>query len=80
MEIAKKSVRTSSESIIDSPQLMSEFAFGKIIANDDGSLEDMIRQLEDVTREDVKQAMNKVNLDTIYFMDGLDREVQDESN
>ncbi len=80
MEIAKKSVRTSSESIIDSPQLMSEFAFGKIIANDDRSLEDMIRQLEDVTREDVKQAMSKVNLDTIYFMDGLDREVQDESN
>ena len=80
MEIAKTSDRTSSESIIDSPQLMSEFAFGKIIANDDRSLEDMIRQLEDVTREDVKQAMSKVNLDTIYFMDGLDREVQDESN
>jgi predicted Zn-dependent peptidase len=80
MEIAKKSVRTSSESIIDSPQLMSEFTFGKIIANDERSLEEMIRQLEDVTREDIVQAMGKVNLDTIYFMDGLDREVQDENN
>ncbi|WP_409228354.1 EF-P 5-aminopentanol modification-associated protein YfmF [Gudongella sp. SC589] len=80
MEIAKKSVRTSSESIIDSPQLMSEFIFGKIIANDDRSLEEMIRQLEEVTREDIILAMGKVNLDTIYFMDGLNREVQDESN
>lgn len=80
IEIAKKSVRTSSESIIDSPKLMSEFVFGKIIANDGRTLEEMIRQLEEVTRDEIVQAMSKVNLDTIYFMDGLNREVQDESN
>lgn len=80
MEIAKKSVRTSSESIIDSPQLMSEFVFGKIISNDQRSLEEMIQELEEVTREDIIKAMGKVNLDTIYFMDGLDREVEHENN
>ncbi|WP_422486522.1 EF-P 5-aminopentanol modification-associated protein YfmF [Gudongella sp. DL1XJH-153] len=80
MEIAKKSIRTSSESIIDNPQLVSEFVFGKIISNDDRSLEEMIKQLEDVTRNDVIDAMSRVNLDTIYFMYGPNREVQNEKN
>ncbi|MGM0396385.1 MAG: EF-P 5-aminopentanol modification-associated protein YfmF [Bacillota bacterium] len=80
MEIAKKSVRASSESIIDSPQLISEFIFGKIISNDDRSLEEMIEQVEAVTKEEVIEAMKSVNLDTIYFMDGLNREVQNESH
>lgn len=80
MEIAKKAVRTSSESIIDSPRLVSEFEFGKIISNDQRSLEEMISQLESVTREQVQEAMATVKLDTVYFMEGLNREVQHGSN
>lgn len=80
IEIAKKAIKTSSESIVDSPHLMSEFVFGRIIANDTRSLKEMIDQIEAVTKEDIIKVMKKINLDTIYFMDGLNREVQNETN
>lgn len=80
IRIAKKSIRTSSESIVDSPLQMSEFEFGRIISNDIRSLKEMIKNIEAVTREDIIKVMKKINLDTIYFMDGLNREVENETN
>ena len=68
MEIAKKAIKTSSQSIIDSPHLMGEFTLGKIISKDGRSLDMMIDDIEKVSREDIIAAMNTITLDTIYFM------------
>lgn len=79
IEIAKKAIKTSSQSIIDSPHLMGEFTLGKVISKDNRSLEEMIEDIEKVSKEDIIKAMDTVTLDTIYFMTAKEVE-QGETN
>lgn len=80
ISIAKLALRTSSESIVDSAKLISEFYFGNFITNETRELEEILDAIDNVTREEIIQAINTLNLDTIYFMKGKGEEENNESN
>lgn len=68
IEISKKSIKASTESIKDSIFLISEFFFSQRLSGDDRSLNEILRDLDGVTKDEIAKAMSKVVLDTIYFM------------
>lgn len=68
IEISKKSIKSSTESIKDSIFLISEFFFSQSLSNDYRSLEEILRDFDLVTKEEVIEATEKIALDTIYFM------------
>lgn len=68
IEISKRSIKTSTESIKDSAFLISEFFFSKCLSKDERSLEQILDDFNQVTREDIVEAANKIKIDTIYFM------------
>lgn len=68
IEVSKKSMRSSMESIKDSIFLISEFFFSQRLSGDSRSLESIIKDLEDVKREEIIEASSKIVLDTVYFM------------
>ncbi len=80
LNIAKRALRTSSESIVDSANLISEFYFGNFITNENKTLEEQLDEMDNVTREEVIEAINTLNLDTIYFMKGIGEEENNEAN
>lgn len=69
IEISKKTIKTSTESIKDSIFLLSEFFFSQGLANDNRSLEEVLIDMDNVTREDIIKASKQISLDTIYFME-----------
>ncbi len=68
IEISKKSLISSTESIKDSLFLISEFFFSQRLSNDNRSLEEIIKDINSVTKGEITEAISKVILDTIYFM------------
>lgn len=68
INISKKSIRTSTESIIDSIFLISEFFFSQQLSNDSRSLDEIIESFERVSKDEIIRASNKILMDTIYFM------------
>jgi predicted Zn-dependent peptidase len=72
IQISKKSIKSSTESIKDSIFLISEFFFSQRLSEDTRSLGQILNDLDNVTKEDIKEAMSKVDLDTIYFMKNSD--------
>ncbi|CAK7072161.1 pitrilysin family protein [Tissierella sp.] len=68
IEVSKKSIKSSTESIRDSIFLISEYFFSQILSEDSRSLEEILRDIDSVSREEITEAMSKVVLDTIYFM------------
>jgi predicted Zn-dependent peptidase len=68
IEISKKSIKTSTESIKDSLFLISEFFFSQSLTNDNRSLEEMLDDLDRVTKDEIIEATNQIILDTIYFI------------
>lgn len=68
IEISKKSIRTSTESIKDSAFLISEFFLSQEMAKDTRSLDEVLEDFDKVKREEIIQAAKKIVIDTIYFM------------
>ncbi len=68
IEVSKKSLISSMESIKDSIFLISEFFFSQRLSGDSRSLEEISRDIEAVTRDEIIEASSKIVLDTIYFM------------
>ncbi len=68
IEISKKSIKSGIESIKDSIFLISEFFFSQKLSGDNRSLEMILSDIEDVTKDDIIEASSKIVLDTIYFM------------
>ncbi|MGJ0848387.1 EF-P 5-aminopentanol modification-associated protein YfmF [Tissierella praeacuta] len=68
MEISKKSIKSSTESIKDSIFLISEYFFSQILSEDNRDFEEILRDIDSVTKQEIMEAMSKVALDTIYFM------------
>lgn len=68
MEISKKSIKSSTESIKDSIFLISEYFFSQILSEDNRDFEEILSDIDSVTKEEIMEAMSKVALDTIYFM------------
>ena len=61
-------LKSSTMSIKDSIFLISEYFFSQILSNDNRSLEEIIEDIDRVTKEEIVEAMSKLTLDTIYFM------------
>ncbi len=70
IEIAKKSMVSAFNSVDDSIGSLTEIEFDNIISGDTRTLEEKIRDIEKVTREEIIQASGKIDLDTIYFLRG----------
>ncbi|NLC03468.1 MAG: insulinase family protein [Tissierellia bacterium] len=68
MDVSKKSIRTSTESIKDNIFLISEFFFSQSLSDDNRTLEKLIQDFEAVTKEEIMEASEKIVPDTIYFM------------
>ena len=68
IEVSKKSIKSSTESIRDSIFLISEYFFSQILSEDSRSLEEILRDIDSVSREEITEARSKVVLDNIYLM------------
>jgi len=68
IEVSKKSIISSTESIKDSIFLISEYFFSQNLSKDERSLEQIIDDINSVTKKEIVDAMSRVILDTIYFM------------
>lgn len=68
IDISKKAIKTSTESIKDSSFLISEFFLSQEIAKDGRSLDKVLEDFDNVTRDEIIEAANKIVIDTIYFM------------
>lgn len=68
IEVSKKSIRSSMESIKDNIFLISSFFFSQRLSGDNRSLEKIITDIENVKREEIVEASSKIVLDTVYFM------------
>ncbi|MDR7870093.1 MAG: pitrilysin family protein [Tissierellaceae bacterium] len=63
-----KSIKTNTESIKDSIFLISEFFFSQLISGDNRSLDKILEDFQNVKKEEIIEAANKITIDTIYFM------------
>ena len=68
IELSKKSLKSSMESIKDSIFLISEFFFSQQLSGDNRSLEEVLKDIDNVTREEIVVSVSNMSLDTIYFM------------
>ncbi len=68
IEIAKKSIVTSLKSVTDSNYLISEFFLSQILSNDNSTIDETIESILNVNKEEIIEASNKINIDTIYFL------------
>ena len=68
IEISKKSIISSTKSIKDSIFLISEFFFSQSLSKDNRTLDEILEDIKEVTREEIIEASNSISLDTIYFM------------
>lgn len=74
-EASVNALENSYKSSYDDPTSMQNFYLSEIIAGTDNSPEEYIERLKKVTKEDVIKVMNKVELDTVYFLKGKGGEI-----
>lgn len=68
MDIAKKTINSSVKTIIDSNFLISEFLLSHSLTKDYKGIEEIIDRINNTTKEEIVEASNKINIDTIYFL------------
>lgn len=68
IEISKKAIKASTESIKDSVYLISEFFFSQQLSKDFRNLEEVLNDIDNVNKEDIIEASKHIALDTIYFL------------
>jgi predicted Zn-dependent peptidase len=55
---------------MDSPKGMIEFAYNGVVSGRERTVEDWLSGIENVSREQIVEAANKIKLDTVYFLKG----------
>ncbi len=70
IEVAKNYIINSYRSYLDSQYLMKDFYLAMSFSGADDTLEDAIKKVQTVTKEDIINAFSTVNLDTVYFLKG----------
>jgi predicted Zn-dependent peptidase len=70
IKVAKNYIINSYRSYLDSPYLMKDFYLAMSFSGARDTLEDAIKKVETVTKEDIVNAFSSVNLDTVYFLKG----------
>lgn len=72
MESARRYLISAFRSSGDSPYSMDDYCLSQIIGGFEETPEETIRQLEQVTLEDICTVAKQVKLDTIYFLKGAE--------
>lgn len=72
LESAKKHVISTLETGMDSQAFIDDFYLGQSLLKLDYGPEELARQISKVTRDQIVQAANQTQLDTVYFLDGLE--------
>ena len=70
LQIAKDYLVNQMRSYYDSAGMMSYFYLGQMLYGNENTLEDAIEKVNDVTAEQVKEAFERIALDTVYFLKG----------
>ena len=70
LEGARRIVITALQTILDTQSRMADHWLGQAVAGLPDGPEEMVRQIERVTPEQLKQVAQKLELDTIYFLKG----------
>ena len=70
LEGARRTLISGHRSTLDDQGRQEEFWLGQAVAGLDTTIEELCAQFETVTREQVAQAAQKLELDTIYFLKG----------
>lgn len=68
IEIAKKSIITSIESLTDTPNMLMDFLYSQILSNSLDSVDNIIGKIKAANKESIIEAGKKFELDTIYFL------------
>ena len=68
IEYAKKSIINSIREFGDHSNSLAEYLFGQLFANNVESLEELIKKIERVTKDEVITVAPKIKLDTIYSL------------
>lgn len=71
LNIAKKTAKSSLESLTDSQYSITEFSFNEILASSFRTLDDIMALYENVEKEEIIKAAQSISLDTIYFLQGM---------
>ena len=72
IETAKHTLTAGVKQITDSPASIEAFMLRRLLANVDEDLDACAERINDVTKEDILAAAEKVELDTVYFLNGSD--------
>lgn len=67
---AKKGIITSIRSLTDTPGMLADFYYTQTLSKNFDSLEDIIKKIEKVNKDEIVQAAQEISLDTIYFLKG----------
>lgn len=72
LESARTYLLSSLKSGMDSPGRLDDFSIGQVILGKDGTMADLADALRTVTKDQVAEAASRVQLDTTYFLEGLE--------
>lgn len=72
---AVRYIKNSYNSIFDSTKAAESFYLGQIFSETDNDPEEVLAQIDKITLEDIKNAMQTVKLDTIYLLAGEEVEL-----
>lgn len=70
MEVARRFLVNSYLSYKDSPYAMKEYYRSQIFSKTQISIDEAVKKIGTINREDVKKALSKVKLNTVYFLKG----------
>ena len=71
MNCAKASLKNTYLAIYDSPRSIESWYFNRVLHGTSISPVDFFKQVEELTVNDVSNIAKKITLDTIYFMNGI---------
>ena len=78
IESAKRTIISGLYQIEDSPSAIEAFFFRRFLAGVEEGVEDCIRKISAVTKEEIVESARRVRLDTVYFLSGEGEEDYDE--
>ena len=70
LETARRYLLSAFKASLDAPGRVDDFYLGQTICGDPSTMEDRMRQIQQVTLKDVVEAANRIHLDTVYFLEG----------
>lgn len=68
IEQAKRSTINSIREFGDSSNSLAEYLYGQVFSNNIESIDELIKKIESVTKEEIAEVSQKIKLDTVYFL------------